>query len=109
MPTKAKPFPYDDTAVKMAAYTQTVIGTFTVSNWEDIPIGVTQGTLKGIVAQLRLDEILQPNATVTEPHLAISRQLERRTRLTLMDRGIDLVSLQLGRFQFEDTITDQYI
>jgi hypothetical protein len=26
-----------------------------------------------------------------------------------MDRGIDLVSLQLGRFQIEDTITDQYI
>ena len=109
MPAKAKPFPYDETAVKTAAYDQTVIGPFTVSNWEDTPINVAKGTLKAIIAKLGLDEILQPNATAAEPHLAIGRQLERHTRLALLDRGIDLVSLQLGRFQFEETITNQYI
>jgi hypothetical protein len=81
----------------------------TVSSWEDTPINVSKGTLKAIIAKLRLDEILQPNATVTEPHLAINRELERRTRLALIDRGIDLVSLQLGRFEFNEVITDQYI
>lgn len=109
MPTKAKPFPYDEAAVKTAAYDQTVIGAFTASNWEETPINVAKGTLKAIIARLRLDEILQPNDTATEPHLAISRQLERHTRLALLDKGIDLVSLQLGRFQFEETITNQYI
>jgi hypothetical protein len=109
MPTKAKPFPYDEAAVKTAAYDQTVVGAFTVSNWEETPINVAKGTLKAIIARLRLDEILQPNDTATEPHLAISRQLERHTRLALLDKGIDLVSLQLGRFQFEETITNQYI
>ena len=110
MPSRTNPYPYDDTAVKTAAYDQTVMGTFTVSSWEDTPINVTKSTLKGIIAKLRLDEILQPNANVPEPHLVISRELERRTRLALIDKGIDLVSLQLGRFQFRDeTITDQYI
>jgi regulator of protease activity HflC (stomatin/prohibitin superfamily) len=109
MPTKAEPFPYDETAVKTAAYDQTVIAPFTVSTWEDTPINIAKGTLKAIIGQLRLDEILQPNATAVEPHLTISRQLERRTRLALLDRGIDLVSLQLGRFQFDDSITNQYI
>jgi regulator of protease activity HflC (stomatin/prohibitin superfamily) len=108
-PSKTRPYPYDESAVKIAAYDQTVIAPFTVSNWEETPINIAKGTLKGIIAKLRLDEILQPNATVTEPHLAISREWERRVRSALIDKGIELVSLQLGRFQFEEKITNQYI
>lgn len=108
-PSKTRPYPYDDTAVKTVAYDQTAIAPFTISNWEDTPINVTKGVLKGIIGKLRLDEILQPNPSAVEPHLAISGQLERNARMVLMDRGIELVSLQLGRLQFDEAIANQYI
>jgi regulator of protease activity HflC (stomatin/prohibitin superfamily) len=108
-PTRARPYPYDELAVKTAAYDQTVVAPHTVTNWESTPLNVTRGELKKIIAKLSLDEILQPDDSVDEPHLVIRNELERRTRLILADRGIDLVSLHIGRLQFPAAVTEQYI
>ena len=92
MPTRTKPFPYDETAVKIAAYDQTVTP-FGTSTWKNTPVNMAKGELKKIIAKYRLDEILQLEDSVDDPHLVIRNELERRTRLILMDKGIDLLSL----------------
>ena len=107
-PTRAKPYPYDETAVKIAAYDQTVTP-YGVSTWEDTPVNVARGEFKKIIAKYRLDEILQLEDSIDDPHLVIRSELERRTRLTLMEKGIDLVTLHIGRLKFPPAVTEQYI
>lgn len=108
LPTRAKPFPYDEEAVKTAAYDQTVTP-FGLSTWEDTPANIARSELKKIIAKYRLDEILQLEDSIDDPHLVIRSELERRTRLILMDKGIDLVSLHVGRLKFPTAVTEQYI
>ena len=108
LPTRARPYPYDETAVKVAAYDQTV-SPFAVATWQDAPVNVMKGELKKIIAKYRLDEIFRLDETIDEPHLVIRNELERRTRLLLMDKGLDLVSLHLGRLKFPTAVTEQYI
>ncbi len=108
LPTRARPYPFDEAAVKTAAYDQTVTP-FAASTWQNTPVNVMKTELKKIIAKYRLDEIFRLDETIDEPHLVIRNELERRTRLILMDKGLDLVSLHIGRLKFPKAVTEQYI
>jgi regulator of protease activity HflC (stomatin/prohibitin superfamily) len=108
LPTRTKPFPYDEDAVKLAAYDQTVTSTGT-STWENSPVSTVRSEFKKIIAKYRLDEILQLEDSIDDPHFVIGSELERRTRLALMEKGINLVTLHVGRLKFPTAVTEQYI
>lgn len=107
--TRAKPFPYDQDAVRLAAYAETVHADGTVSNWEMIPISAAKTRLGRIIAKYELDQLLYPRSSVVDPNLTIRNELERHLRVSLQDFGIELVALQLGRLELPQEVFDQYI
>jgi regulator of protease activity HflC (stomatin/prohibitin superfamily) len=107
--TRVKPFPYDEEAIKRVAFDQTVMADKMVSTWESIPVNTTRSTLTNMISKYGLDEILQPTDMAVEPHLVLRNELERRVRLALLDRGIELTGLHIGRLQFPPPVTEQYI
>jgi regulator of protease activity HflC (stomatin/prohibitin superfamily) len=108
MPTKTKPFPYDEEAVHTVAYAVTVLDD-KVTTWETVPLRMAGGKLAKIVSQYRLDELLYPRAIASEPHLTIRNELERQVRANLRDMGIELTNIHMGRLELPDEVSDQYI
>jgi regulator of protease activity HflC (stomatin/prohibitin superfamily) len=108
--TRENPYPYDETAVRTAAYVQTVTDDKgTVSTWEDTPINMAKGTLIGILAGFRLDEIMSPERPGEEPYRTLRNELLRQLRLKLDGMGIDLQAVGIQRIDLPDGVTDQYI
>ncbi|MCA9919867.1 MAG: SPFH domain-containing protein, partial [Anaerolineales bacterium] len=108
--TRDNPYPYDETAVRIAAYTQTVThDKGTLSTWEDTPINLAKGTLIGILAGFRLDEIMSPERPGEEPYRTIRNELLRQLRLKLDGLGIDLQAVSIHRIDLPLGVTEQYI
>ncbi|MFZ1400783.1 MAG: SPFH domain-containing protein, partial [Candidatus Promineifilaceae bacterium] len=108
--TRENPYPYDETAVRTAAYAQTVLDDKgTVSTWEDTPINLAKGTLAAILAGFRLDEIMSPERPGEEPYRTIRNELLRQLRLKLDGLGIDLQGVAIHRIDLPDGVTAQYI
>jgi hypothetical protein len=108
--TRENPYPYDETAVRTAAYAQTVTNDQgAVSTWEDTPINMAKGTLIGILAGFRLDEIMSPERRGEEPYRMLRNELLRQLRLKLDGMGIDLQAVGIQRIDLPDGVTDQYI
>ncbi|GJM41559.1 MAG: hypothetical protein DHS20C20_18410 [Ardenticatenaceae bacterium] len=108
--TRENPYPYDETAVRTAAYLQTVLDDKgTVSTWEDTPINMAKGTLAAILAGFRLDEIMTPATPGEEPYRTLRNELLRQLRLKLDGMGIDLQAVGIHRVDLPDGVTDQYI
>jgi regulator of protease activity HflC (stomatin/prohibitin superfamily) len=108
--TRENPYPYDETAVRRAAYLQTVVDAKgTVSTWEDTPINMAKGTLIGILAGYRLDEIIFPERAGEEPYLTLRNELLRKLRRSLDNLGIDLQGASIHRLDLPEGVTEQYI
>ncbi len=108
-PTRNHPFPYDDDAVRRAAYDQIVFSNGAASNWITVPETVAKSELTKILTKYRLDDVLQPDEHSEEPHHLIHTELERVVHLQLLERGIELNMLDLGPFKFPKEVTKQYI
>lgn len=108
--TRENPYPYDETGVRTAAYAQTVLDDKgTVSTWEDTPINMAKGTLGGILAGFRLDEIMSPERPGEEPYRTLRNELLRQLRLKLDGLGIDLQDVGIHRIDLPIGVTEQYI
>ncbi len=109
VPTRARPYPYDESAVRLAAYAETVLLHYQVSTWDEIPLNMTRDIFAEIIAKYQLDELLQPQIPSSDPYLTITKQLERRTRISLEKSGIELTDLHIGRLDLPDQVINQYI
>lgn len=110
MTTRENPYPFDETAVRTAAYAQTVIDDKgTVSTWEDTPLNLAKGTLTAILAGFRLDEIMSPQRPGEEPYRTLRNELLRQLRLKLDGLGVDLQAVGIHRIDLPDGVTQQYI
>ena len=110
VPTRENPYPYDETAVRTAAYAQTVIDDRgTISTWEDTPINMAKGTLTAILAGFRLDEIIAPERAGEEPYRTLRNELLRQLRLKLDNLGIDLQAVGIHRIDLPIGVNEQYI
>lgn len=108
--TRDNPYPYDETAVRQAAYIQTVTDERgTVSTWEDTPINMAKGTLIGILAGYRLDEIIFPERAGEEPYRTLRNELLRKLRISLDSLGIDVEDVSIRRLDLPPGVTEQYI
>ncbi len=110
MATRENPYPYDETAVRSAAYAQTVTNdSGTVVTWEDIPLNLAQGTFTGILAGFRLDEIFSPERPGEEPFRTLRNSLRDRLRGALGELGVELLDAMINRIDLPPGVTEQYI
>lgn len=108
--TRENPYPYDETAVRTAAYAQTVTDDRgSVSTWEDTPLALARSTMIGILAGFRLDEIISPQRPGEEPYRTLRNELLRQLRGKLDGLGIDLQAVGINRIDLPPGVTEQYI
>ena len=108
--TRDNPYPYDETAVRKAAYLQTVVDEKgTVSTWDETPLNMAKSTLIGILAGYRLDEIIFPERAGEEPYRTLRNELLRKLRIKLDELGIDLQGVGIHRLDLPEGVTEQYI
>ncbi len=107
--TKSKPFPFDEAAVRTAAYAQTVLDNQTASTWDSKPANTTRSRLAAAVERYRLDEMMNPPGRNDEPYRALQQEVWRSARAELANYGIDLVSVHIDRLQPPPDVEAQYI
>jgi hypothetical protein len=108
-PSKARPYPYDETAVRLAAYAETGQDDGSVSGWESAALNTTIGQLKSAVAKFRLDELIYPNRPSADPHQTVQSEMERKARDAAARFGVEIISTRLGRLELPEIVTDQRI
>lgn len=113
-PTRTKPFPFDETAVKIAAYNQTVREDGLVSSWDSAPLSIAKTQLARIISKHNVDALLTPphtngNGATATPLVAIRNDLTRNLREILQNKGIELIDVQLSQIELPDDVTTQYI
>lgn len=107
-PTKTKPYPYDEEAVRLTAYNETVLPDGSVSTWGNSPANTAKAFLTPIMAHYKLDELLHARAA-DEPFRAIHTELIQKMRPILSNQGIELASLHISRLDLPESVTGQYI
>ena len=107
--TSSHEFPYDEEAVRTAAYAQTVLGKDNVMAWESLAIIKAKEILTTIIAGYLLDEILAHSSSAAEPLQVIQAELLRKTRAALRQKGIHLLSVHVGNLNLPEKVTEQYI
>lgn len=108
LPGKNKPYPYDEEAVRLAAYNETVLANGTVSTWDNVPLNSVKANLTRIIANYRLDELLHTRQN-DDPFQAIRNDLVHQLRPFLLNQGIELLSLHISRLDLPTAVSDQYI
>ncbi|MCA9924096.1 MAG: SPFH domain-containing protein [Anaerolineales bacterium] len=106
--TRERPFPYDELAVRLAAYAQTVYTDGIIYNWLTLPAKNGRRLLRQIVAGYPLDDILANNQAA-DPLLAIQTELARLTRAELRKMGLNLISMHIGNLTLPKDVTTQYV
>ncbi|MCP4420225.1 MAG: hypothetical protein GY805_26770, partial [Chloroflexi bacterium] len=108
--SKENPYPYDETAVRTAAYSQTVIDDKgSKGTWEDAPLIIAKATLGGILASFRLDEIIFPEQPGEEPYRTLRNELRRKLRAKLDGLGINLLEVAINRLDLPPGVNEQVI
>ena len=108
LPSKSKPYPYDEEAVRLAAYNETVLANGSVSTWDNAPLNSVKTNLAKIITNYRLDELLHTRQT-DDPFLAIRNDLVHQVRPFLFNQGIELLSLHISRLDMPAAVSEQYI
>ncbi|MCL4264336.1 MAG: hypothetical protein KJ069_14025 [Anaerolineae bacterium] len=108
-PSKTKPYPYEEAAVRAAAYAQTVLENGAASTWDGKPATTTRSKLAVAVERYRLDELMHPPGRTDEPYRALQREVWRTARTELGHYGIDLLSVHIDRVQPPPDVEAQYI
>ncbi len=108
LPDKSNPYPYDEEAVRLAAYNETILADGTVSTWDNAPLSSVKSNLANIVANYRLDDLLHTRQA-DDPFLAIRNELVHKVRPFLFNQGIELVNLHISRLDLPEDVIQQYI
>ncbi|MCB9419689.1 MAG: SPFH domain-containing protein [Ardenticatenaceae bacterium] len=108
MPSKNQPYPYDEEAVRLAAYNETVNADGSLSTWDNAPLNNVKTNLTKIIANYRLDELLHTRQAV-DPFQSIRNEVVHQTRPFLFNQGIELLSLHISRLDLPADVSQQYI
>ncbi len=107
-PTPETPFPFDPAAVYAAAYFVRVRDD-AADTWQTQPPKLAQQLLYNIVAQYKLDEILEPATASTEPYFTITKELQEKLEPELAKMGLELVSATLDHLSLPQPVIDQVV
>lgn len=108
-PTENKPYPFDEDAVRAAAYAQTVLDEGTAVSWEGRPAATVSGKLAAAISQYRLDEIMHPDGRTDEPYRALQQQVWRAARAEMSGYGVELISVHIAQLKPDKEIEEFYI
>lgn len=103
-PTPQKPFPYNEEAVRLAAYAETNLPEGKLSLWDSLPLLLTSGQLRGIVAEDRLDELILSDPNGIDVHRRLQMEMERRAKAAVRPFGIIIRGTRLGALELEETV-----
>lgn len=93
------PYPFDPHSVRQAAYAETVLADRSVQSWDALPVAFGVAQLRRTIADLRLDQLLDPiKRQSVDPHPTIRRDIRRYLRQQLRERGIELTDIRIGAF-----------
>ncbi len=106
-PTRDRPYPYGERAVRAAAYAETVDGSGRVSSWTSLPLIVATGQLRRALADNRLDTLFDPEAREPAPHPELLKWVQDNTRYALRKSGIELIALRMGPLRPPESVTSQ--
>jgi hypothetical protein len=106
-PTNSKPYPYTPEAVFTAATSRWVRPPDWTKHSQDwtgrVMIGFTEGTLRNILAEYRLDWLIAPTGSDTEhPREVIRRRLEEQLRQKATNVGAKILRVDLGEIEVDD-------
>jgi regulator of protease activity HflC (stomatin/prohibitin superfamily) len=109
LPGKSNPYPYDEEAVRQAAYNETILADGTISTWDNAPLNsVKTNLVKIVAANYRLDDLLHTRSN-QDPFHNIRNELVHQVRPFLFNQGIELLSLHISRLDLPDAVSKQYI
>jgi hypothetical protein len=108
VPTREKPYPYDEQAVRKAAYATTVF-TDTPGEWSGIPLPIARGQLEDVMLEFDLDDLITPSNLGGDPHLTVRQMLESRLQSIVQNFGIEILGIRLGAFDISPEVTEQRI
>ncbi len=108
-PTKSRPYPFVETAVRTAAYAYTVLGEDMVGDWRSKPAATTRTKLARVIANYSLDEIIHPPGRTEEPYRIIQQEVLRSARNELARSGIELLSVHINQLKPPKAVEAQYI
>lgn len=105
--TRRRPFPYDEQAVKKAAYGGVVGANGRVSSWADAPLGKVRGALAGLVSEDSLDNLIA-SPSPRDAHHVLTQAVTRKVWESLPKDGIKPLSLRIGRLSPPPEVSRQY-
>lgn len=105
--TRRRPFPYDEQAVKKAAYGGVVGANGRVSSWADAPLGKVRGALAGLVSEDSLDNLIA-SPSPRDAHHVLTQAVTRKVWESLPRDGIKPLSLRIGRLSPPPEVSRQY-
>jgi regulator of protease activity HflC (stomatin/prohibitin superfamily) len=106
-PTHLQPFPFNEEAVRNAAYTGAVAANGKISTWDDGPMGKVKGSLAGQVAQETLDKLIFDEHP-REVHRDLTQAVTREVWDKLPKEGIQPLQLRIGRLTPPEAVSHQY-
>jgi regulator of protease activity HflC (stomatin/prohibitin superfamily) len=109
LPSHDVPFPFDRSAVRKAAYAQTITGDGNVIGWKPISLGVATGQLAEIVGESWLDELAHPTQGGVQPYPSRNREMRRATRAIMKDQGVTITDTRLGRLELPEAVRVKYL
>jgi regulator of protease activity HflC (stomatin/prohibitin superfamily) len=103
------PLVWSHHAIQRVLNLQIVGQTGDAVKWDDIPLGVAEGAMRGIVAEYTFDGLSEPQEPTKNPREDIRTRLEQTVRRGLTPLGINLLGLGIGVFlpKDDDSKSDQ--
>lgn len=104
IPTRENPFPYDEEAVRTAAYSETKQPDGSIGMWDSLPLIITAAQLRAIVAEDRLDELILSDANGIDVHRRLQMEMERRARAIMRNYGVKIRGTRLGALELDEKV-----
>ncbi len=109
-PNQKNPYPYDQEAVRTAAYIQTVMDDQgKVVGWENAPLGMATSILGDIVRKYPLDDIFFPKNKEHVLLEIIQKTFERKLYNTLSDIGLEMLEAHVVNIELPENVKHLYM
>lgn len=92
-----RPLSWTPRTIKRALGLQTV-GKEGQTKWDDMPLGVAAGMLRGIIAEYTFDQLTEPLEPRKDPRSDIKARLNKAVKAALAPSGINVLSVSVGIF-----------
>lgn len=117
-PTRDRPYPYGERAVRAAAYAEIIGEDGKLSRWTSLPVTVAGEQFRELLARKQLEFLFDPELgesppnslpEPSAPHPELQKRLNEETEKHLRQYGIQLKTLNIGPLQAPEAVTAQNV